>query len=242
MLASASVLRVAVVELPATWGEPDRALVAVDAILAGGSATDLVLLPEASLTGYVSPAIDFDLTRFAEPIDGPTAHTLAALAKKHATHLVGPLILREDACCFNATVGFAPDGTRTFLYKKRHPWIPEEWATPGADPHPLVDIAGVAVTVACCYDLHFLAREAKDVLSEADVLLFPSAWVEERDSRPRRLANIARDYGLWVVAANWGPGIPNVRGQGGSMVVDPNGEVVTRVDPGAFRADAVIPP
>src|SRR5687767_12452487 len=108
-----------------------------------------------SLRGYVSPAIDFDLTRFAEPIDGTTALALAELAKKHRTHLVGPLVLAEDRGLFNATVGFGPDGSRLFLYKKRHPWIPEEWATAGPDPYPLFSIGTLKVTVACCYDVHF---------------------------------------------------------------------------------------
>lgn len=233
-------MRVSVIELPATWGEAQPALELVDRVLTEGPATDLALLPEMSLRGYVSTAIEFDLTSFAEPIDGPTALALAALARKHSTHVVGPLVLAEGGALFNATIGFAPDGSRFLLYKKRNPWIPEEWATAGADPYPLFTLGGVKITVACCYDLHFLAREAKETLDAADLLLFPSAWVEERDSRPRRLAALARTYRIAVAAANWGPGILHVKGQGGSMILDARGEVLARVEPGAVRADARI--
>lgn len=230
-------LRVSVIELPAAWDDPGPALELVDRVLTEGPPTDLTLLPEMSLRGYVSPAIDFDLSRFAEPIDGTTAVALATLARKHRTHLVGPLVLAEGGFLFNATVGFAPDGSLFFLYKKRHPWIPEEWATPGPDPHPVFAIAGVNVTVACCYDVHFLAREARETLDAADLLLFPSAWVEERDSRLRRLSAIARAHRLHVAAANWGPGVLHVKGQGSSAIIDPNGDIVTRVEPGTLRAD-----
>lgn len=230
-------LRVSVIELPAAWGTPAPALELVDRVLAEHP-SDLALLPEMSLSGYVSPAIDFDLSHFAEPIDGPTPRALADLARAHRTHLVGPLVLAQDQRLYNATLGFAPDGSRFLLYKKRHPWIPEEWATPGTEPHPLVDIAGVKVTVACCYDLHFLAREARATLDAADLLLFPSAWVEERDSRARRLAALARAHRIAVAAANWGPGVVAVKGQGGSAIFDARGEVIAQVTPGTYAVSA----
>ena len=191
-----------------------------------------------SLRGYVSPTIEFDLSRFAEPIDGPTGASLSALAKRHRTHLVGPLVLSEDERLFNATVGYAPDGSRFLLYKKRHPWIPEEWATPGPDPYPLVSVGDVKVTVACCYDVHFLAREARATLDAANLLLFPSAWVEERDSRLRRLSAIARAHRIHIAAANWGPGVVAVKGQGGSAILDASGEIVARVEPGDYVISA----
>lgn len=233
-------LRVSVIELPAAWGDAAPALALVDRALGAAPRVDLALLPEMALRGYVSPEIDFDLTAFAEPIDGPTALALAALAKKHATHLVGPLVLDEDGARFNATVGYAPDGSRFLLYKKRHPWIPEEWATPGPDPYPLVSVGDRRVTVACCYDVHFLAREARDTLDAADLLLFPSAWVEEHDTRLRRLAAIARAHRVAIAAANWGPGVVHVKGQGSSAIFDASGAIVARVEPGTLRADAVV--
>ena len=44
-------MRVTVLELAASWGEPARVLADVDARLATGPATDLVVLPEAALHG-----------------------------------------------------------------------------------------------------------------------------------------------------------------------------------------------
>ena len=230
--------------MPSRWGEPHEALREVDGVLRHGPATDLVLLPEASLTGYVSPDLDFDLSRFAEPLDGATARALSALAREHAAYLFGPLILEEDGACFNATVGFSPGGEHVVTYRKRHPWIPERWATAGTEPHPLVEILGLRVTIACCYDVHFLA-EAKGTLDAADLLLFPSAWVEETDSRPRRLKRIAQRHRLAVAAANWGRGLLSVPGQGNSFILDADGETLASIGtsaptPTPRRADAII--
>jgi predicted amidohydrolase len=228
---------VTVLELAATWGESARVLDDVEAMLAAGPATELVLLPEASIHGYVSPERDFDLTRFAEPIDGPTASRCAAIASASRIHLVAPLVLREAGAVYNAMACWDPGGERAFVYRKRHPWMPETWATPGDAPLPVVDILGCRVTIAICYDLQFIEDDSRAELAAADLLLFPSAWVERPDSRPARLASLAREFGLHVANANWAPGVVRVPGQGGSCIIAPDGTVVARAA-GPGRIDA----
>lgn len=232
-------MRVTVVELPARWGAAAAALAEVDQQLTRGPATELVLLPEASLTGYVSPDGDFDVTPAAEPVDGPIARALAALAVRHRVHLIGPLIERAGEAWFNAMLGFAPDGTRVLHYRKRHPWMPETWATPGAEPHPVVRIGELTVTIATCYDVHFLAAEAADALAAADLLLFPSAWVDRQHTRVGLLRALAARFDVAIANANWGAGVVRVEGQGGSCIVGAAGEVIA-VTRGAGRADAIV--
>jgi 5-aminopentanamidase len=224
-------VRVTVLELAAVWDARDAVLAEVSRQLAAGPPTDLVLLPEQALTGYVSPARDFDLTRFAEAIDGPTARAIAGVAVAARTHLVAPLVLRDGDAIYNAMVCADPRGELVFSYRKRHPWIPETWATPGGEPAPVVTIAGKRVTIAICYDLHFLDDE---LVPGVDLLLFPSAWVERPDSRPHRLTSLARSAGITIANANWAPGIVRVPGQGGSCIVGPDGAIAT----GSPRLDA----
>jgi len=228
-------MRVAALELPARFDRARENLELTDSLLSRGPC-DLALMPEASLTGYVSPQGDFDLTRFAESRDGPTSRALAALAKKHATHLVGPLIERASDGVFNAMIGFDPAGAEFIHYRKRHPWYPEAWATPGGNPHPQIRLASrqlrtSVISLAICFDLHFAEWP------QADVLLFPSAWVaKERDTRLAKLAKL----GVNVVNANWGVGEPRVPGQGDSMILDASGKILARAEPGTQRIDAEI--
>lgn len=235
-------MRVTVLELPATWGDPQGVLDRVDRAIAEGPATDLVVLPEASLTGYVSPDGSFDVSRFAEPLDGPTARRAADIARARGVHLVAPLVLEEDQASFNAVAIFDATGAVMTVYRKRHPWFPETWATPGRGPHPVVRIGDTSFTIAICYDVHFLAEEAAEVLRSVDLLVFPSAWVDEHDTRPEILSSIAKTFGVAVVNANWAEGVVRVPGQGGSLVLDARGEVLARVAPGELRADATIVP
>jgi predicted amidohydrolase len=225
-------VRLTVLELAASWNASATVLAEVATQLAVGPPTELVLLPEASLHGYVSPERDFDLAPFAEPIDGPTARACAALAERAHVHLVAPLVLREADAIYNAMACFDPRGELAFVYRKRHPWLPETWATPGPFAAPLIEIAGRVITIAICYDLHFLGDE----LAPADLLLFPSAWVERPDTRVARLAQLARRFELFIANANWAPGVVRVPGQSGSCVIAPDGALVARA-PTAGRID-----
>jgi predicted amidohydrolase len=97
-----------------------------------------------------------------------------------------------------------------------------------------VSIAGTRVTIAICFDLHFLDA---DLAPEIDLLLFASAWVERPDSRPERLQVLARTAGITIANANWAPGVVRVPGQGGSCIVGPTGVLAS----GSSRLDAEVP-
>jgi 5-aminopentanamidase len=234
------VLRVSVLELPARWGAPEVALDEVERLIALAP-TDLAILPEMALTGYVSPEADFDLSRYAEPIDGATIRAAAALARRQRVHLVAPLVLEEAGALYNAAVVVGPDGEVVTTYRKRHPWFPERWATPGPFPSPLFEIGGVTVTIAICFDGHFLPHDSASVLTEADLLVFTSAWVDDEDSRLPLLQSVARRFGIAIANANWARGIVEVPGQGGSCVVDARGELVAFLEAsGGSRLDATL--
>ena len=151
------------------------------------------------------------------------------LAKKHRTHLVAPIVLAEEGRAYNAAVVLGRGGELIATYKKRHPWIPERWATAGAAPHPVFLVDDVRVTLAICYDVHFLADEAERELGEAELLVFTSAWVDEDDTRLPTLEALARRFSVAVANANWAPGIVACPGMGESSVFDARGRIVAQV-------------
>lgn len=235
-------LRVAVFELPARWGAPDEALADLDARLSAGPATDLVVVPEMALTGYVSDSGQFDLSAFAEPLDGPTSRAVSALARRHRTHLVTPLVLAEEGAVYNAVTVTAPDGAILTTYRKHHPWFPETWATAGPEPSPVFELGGMKLSLAVCFDVHFLEHGAPAILAAADLLIFTSAWVDDEDTRIPLLRALAQRFGISIANANWGPGIVDIRGMGGSCILDARGDAIASVVRGTMRADAVVVP
>lgn len=234
-------LRVAAIELPARFGDVSASLAEVRTALEAGPATDLVLLPECAFTGYVDAEGTFDPTPFAEPLDGPTMSAVGELCRTFDTAIAAPLVELADGKHFNSFVVTGAKGERLHHYKKRHPWFPEAWATPGANPFGSFELAGHTIALAICFDLHFLTREAATVLTASDVLLFPSAWVDDgpRDLRGPIFANLAKRFDVTIVNANWSAGDVRVRGQGASRIVAPSGEIVRCPSrPGWSRIDA----
>lgn len=237
-------LRIAAVETPHRYGDLAAALADVDrALSALAGVADAALLPECALTGYVSPEGDFDLSRFGEAIDGPGARGVAALARAHGLSVACSLVERDGAALFNTLALFGPDGALEGRWRKRHPWYPERWATPGDLGTPVVEHRGARLTACVCFDIHFVGDDAPESLRAADAMLFASAWVEDGpgDSRGEILSTLARRFELPIVNANWGRGSPPVRGQGRSRVVSAGGvETLARRARGATFAVAEI--
>lgn len=228
----------ALLELPHRFGEPGVALeqlsVALDKLRPAPGTC--VALPEQCFTGYVSPQGDFDLTPFALFAGSdPVLTRCAALARAFDIALFVPHVERWSGRCYNSyTYLWAGRAT---TYRKRHPWYPETWATPGHAPHPLVTLpSGRQAAMAVCFDLHFLADEAASALSAADVLVFASAWVEDGgDERFTTLPALARRFDVAIANPNWGVGAPRVATQGASLLVDASGAIIgeTPRTPGA---------
>jgi 5-aminopentanamidase len=227
-------MQIALVEVAARFGAPDET---ADMIVRATQdlSAELVVLPECALTGYVDRWGGCDLSGVAEPAVEPgddltsrtsPVGTLARHARSLRTTWVVPLVERDRLDrLFNSVVAIDPTGHCLARHRKRHPWLPEVWATPGEDPFAVVTIAGREALLAICFDVHFLEDEAADALSRAELLVFPSAWVDDgpRDLRGPIFDRLARRFDLVVANANWGPGVPRVRGQGRSRVVRPDG-------------------
>ena len=229
-------------QLPARFGAFEEQLAYAQLLLEGGPRTDLVLMPEAALSGYLTPRGDFDLTRFAEPIDGPTRAAFAHLAKRFDALIVGPVIERTEDGLFNSLLGITPDGATLIHYRKHHPWFPETWAKPGPVESKVVHWRGKKLTTRICFDVHFLEEDAAAELDAADLLLFASAWVdEEGDARPGLLQPLAKGHSISILNANWGPGSPRIKGQGGSLFLNSQGQLVDRLKPDTGRLDVTLP-
>lgn len=234
-------LNVTIVEPPALFGQPELQLKRIATILNLAPVGDVIVLPETTLTGYVSSEGVFDLSSFGEPFEGAQLAGLRALALERRAAVIGPVIERDGARLFNTQVVLAADGSVLAKYRKRHPWYPETWATPGDLPFPRFRLGDLECTLAICFDVHFLAQEAMHELGDSDVLFFCSAWVDDEvDSRPGHLTPLARDFGLAVVNANWGRGDPRLPGQGGSMVIDRTGAILCRATERHRRLDVRI--
>jgi nitrilase len=175
---------------------------------------------------------------------GPMQDFLAATASRHGLWLIGgsiPLRAEDPAKLRNTCLVFDPQGHRVARYDKIHLFnfrkgdeAYDEAATiERGDQVVAFDCPLGRVGVAICYDLRF--PELFRALGELDLLVLPAAFTETTGRAHWEILLRARaiENQCYVLAAAQGGRHPNGRmTHGNSMVIDPWGEVLARMDKG----------
>ena len=233
--------------------DPGRNLALADALVrdAAADGATLIVLPEKfNLLG-----VEADMERGAEPLDGPTVGWARRTARELGVDLVaGSFAERRPGRekLSNTCVHVGPDGEVAAAYRKIHMFDVvvggieyRESATeePG-DEIALSRLAdGTELGLTVCYDLRFPELFRILAIRGARVIALPAAFTKvtgrahwEVLVRARAIENQA-----FVVAANQcGTHPPGDKESfGGSLIVDPWGEVLARAgdEPGFVAAD-----
>ncbi|MCS7274152.1 MAG: carbon-nitrogen hydrolase family protein [Candidatus Bipolaricaulota bacterium] len=129
---------------------------------------DLVCLPECAFTGYLYE--DADVTRFAEPIPGPTTERMGTLAREHKIFLCFGLLEVSDKNFFNSAVLLDRHGKILLHHRKicEHPPF-----TNGTTVHTIKTELG-SLSVLICGDL-FDEDAISQLDRSIDLLLVPMA-------------------------------------------------------------------
>ncbi|MBU0752571.1 MAG: carbon-nitrogen hydrolase family protein [Gammaproteobacteria bacterium] len=213
---------------------------------AAGTGAQLVALPEYfPLIG----ASDADRLAAREHNDakggsGPIQDFLAAAAQKHGVWLVGgsiPTHAADPNKLRNTCLVFDDAGNQVARYDKIHLFgfrrgeeHYDEAATIEAGAVPVrVDTPWGRMGLGICYDLRF--PELFRALGSPDLLVLPAAFTETTGRAHWELLLRARavENQCYVVASAQGGRHPNGRvTHGNSMVVDPWGDIMARLDKG----------
>lgn len=200
----------------------------------------LVVLPE--VWTYLGPP---DGNRAnAEPVPGHVTERLAALARHHGLLLHSGSLYElpagsEDERLYNTAVLFDAAGQMAATYRKIHLFdaAPEDGAVPYCESATVapgaavvnVELDGLRLGLATCYDLRFPELFRALALRGAEVILLPAAFTREtgRDHWEPLLRARAIENGCFVVAAGQaGAFPPSRRTHGHSMIVDPWGTIL----------------
>jgi predicted amidohydrolase len=198
------------------------------AALAVGRGAKLVVFPEYS--SFFVADLGERSVRAAEPLDGPFATALAALATELGIHVVAGMVeTSADAKRFsNTLVAFDASGSLVAKYRKMHLYDAfghkeSDWVTAGPIESPeTFALGGMTVGLQTCYDIRFPEVTRRIVDAGADLILLPSEWVRGplKEHHWRTLVTArALENTVYVAAADQAPPI----GAGNSMIVDPMG-------------------
>ncbi len=176
--------------------------------------------------------------------EGPIQRFLADCARRHGVWLVGgslPLFGDDPAKMRNSCLVFDPAGKQAARYDKIHLFgfrkgdeSYDEAATIEAGSAPVAfDAPCGRVGLGICYDLRF--PELFRALGTLDLLVIPAAFTDTTGRAHWELLLRARavENQCYVLAAAQGGTHPTGRvTHGNSMIVDPWGDVLARMDKG----------
>ena len=204
---------------------------------------DLTVFPEAFARDFGEAGSD--VSAFAEPIDGPFASAVDAVAAEHRTTLVAGMFETsgDPARPYNTLV---VRGRARADYRKIHlydsfGYRESDRLSAGVVEPTLVEVAGLTLGLMTCYDLRFPELGRLLVQEGAEVLAVPAAWVagpRQADHWRTHVRARAVENTVFVVAAAQ----PGPRYTGHSMVVDPLGDVLAEAGEGPETIRAVLDP
>jgi omega-amidase len=189
----------------------------------------LIVLPEMFATGF-----SMDAPAIAETADGPTNRFLSELARQHASYVVGGVVaLAADGRGCNQAAVFGADGAQLARYDKLHPFsfAGEDRHYSGGTDVAVVDCGPWRVAPLVCYDLRFPEIFRRATQQGATLLVVIANWPAARVAHWTQLL-IARaiENQAYVVGVNRAGHDPKLAYPGRSVIVDPQGAIVTQLD------------
>jgi NAD+ synthase (glutamine-hydrolysing) len=226
-------LRVALAQINTTIGDMDGNVQKVLGYIgrARDAGADVVSFPELTITGY--PPEDL-LLRPGFVEDNLEALGAVVSTSRGITVVVG-FVDREGDAIYNAAA-VIHDGALVYVYRKQR--LPNygvfdelRYFQPGCE-NPVFTIAGAGVGVNVCEDIWHPGDPAlAQAAAGAQVIVNINGSPYHAGKvhfRQRMLAERARDYGVWVCYTNQVGGQDELVFDGGSMVIDPDGELRAR--------------
>lgn len=187
----------------------------------------LVALPEMFATGFT-----MNTGAMAEPYGGETEQFLAHTAKDFGVFLLAGAAMRgRDGKARNKALVFSPAGELIAFYAKMHPFTPGGEADHyTAGERPVVFRWGdCVVSPFVCYDLRFpeILREAA-AAHRPELFAVIANWPVKRIQHWIRLLQArAIENQAYVVGVNRAGNDPFYTYGGRSLIVDPQGEIMT---------------
>ncbi|MDQ8705389.1 carbon-nitrogen hydrolase family protein [Streptomyces sp. LHD-70] len=198
---------------------------------AASQGSDLVVLPENAM--YANPDRAARIVDRTEPIDGPFASAIAAIAKEHSIAVVAGMTetpTEGSDRARNTVIAVDSTGERLGVYRKVHLYDAFGYReSDRIEPQPAKALTftlhDLTFGVMTCYDLRFPEMARFLVDAGADALIVPAAWVvgpAKEDHWTTLLRARAIENTVYVLGA----GQTGPISAGHSVIVDPMGHPV----------------
>ena len=208
------------------WADPTGNIRKADAAISSSPDADLYILPEMFSTGFcTSPE------GIAES-DGATLEWMKKKSAQCGAAIAGSVAIKEDGNFYNRFYFVKPDGD-VVSYDKKHLFTygKEHESFTAGDRRVIVEYLGVRILLEICYDLRFPVWSRNH--GDYDMIIYVASWPASRISAWNSLL-VARavENQCYVAGVNRVGTDPSDSYSGGSVIVDPYGNVIARCQDG----------
>ncbi|MFJ4374352.1 carbon-nitrogen hydrolase family protein [Pseudomonas japonica] len=196
----------------------------LDAISQCAPGTDIIVFPEAQITGFLSHD---NIAEQALAVDSPSVLAIQQAVRERKVAVVVGLIENDGGHYYNTTLFITPEGIQ-LSYRKTHLWISEPGLVLPGDRYGTVEWRGVRIGLLICYDTEFPETARAVATLGAELILIADANMEPYGHvhRTSVTARAQENQVFAVVVNRVGEGEGNMLFAGGSAVVDPFGQML----------------
>src|SRR5437870_6102546 len=192
----------------------------------------LIVLPEMATTGYCWESRS-EIAPYVESVPGPTTDRFQQLATHYDCYIALGLAEVDPATdvYYNCMALIGSQGL-IGTYRKIHSYISEpRWARDGDLGMPVWETPLGRLAGLICQDAEFFESARVPALHGADVLLFPTNWLDEKSPSGSWIAR-AFENGVYLIGANRYGSERGIQFSGGSCIVNPDGSIQAYLDDG----------
>lgn len=196
---------------------------------AGGQGARVVLLPELFLCGYELARIAAEPGRAAVAADDARLEPLRGAARSTRCTVVVGAAVPDGERLRNAVLVIGPGGEIAGRYDKQHLWTGERELFAPGDADAVLDVDGVRLALAVCYDAGFPEHARRAARAGAAGYLVAGAFAAGEEERRLAIYCAARslENTMYLAFSNLVGAAGDVRWCGRSGVFAPDGRAVT---------------
>ncbi len=200
--------------------------------LSDESHPDIIVLPEVWTTGWYPEIFKDSVDSFDE-----TEEFLSKIARKHFVNIIGGSYIRGvNGLIKNTCPVIDRQGRVVCRYDKIHLYSPdgEAKAVTEGDTPIIVEIEGIKIGLSICYDIRFpeLFRSYSNTPYPPELLINMSAWPLSRKEQYQAMATsrAIENQCYFLALSQTGNIKGNINNSGNSVLIDPMGNVVEKLD------------
>jgi omega-amidase len=189
--------------------------------------SDLVILPEMTLTGFTMKA-----EKYCEDLKGESIKYFSGLAKTYNINIIAGMILKENDNHFNALIHLDEKGDLRAVYKKTHPfsYSTENLHYKRGEKPVVSKVNNWKIGLAVCYDLRFPELYRFYAKERVELIITIANWPDTRIEHWKSLLRArAIENQCYSIGVNRVGDDPKLHYNGFSGVFDPMGNEIVLI-------------